>query len=315
VGTTVAVPVLIAVAVAAVVGATLIGVLSVTRRGHHDPDDAGNVRIDAAKLGQSIAHHSRLRRFLLDRRDPQKETGLLLTIAVLVIGALIVAIGALLLMVRRNSGFARWDASAARFGAEHATSAVTDAMAHVTDLGASVVAIGLAIVVGGLYFIRTRRPAVPAYLLTTVLSTVAVNNLVKWIVDRPRPDFARLYEPHGSSFPSGHTATAAATYAALALVLGRGRSRSTKGALVAAAAGITVAVATSRVLLGVHWLTDVAAGAAMGWACFVVASIAFGGRALQVGRSVATAQEAAEDATKAHARTSSPDDRATAVSR
>jgi hypothetical protein len=54
---------------------------------------------------------------------------------------------------------------------------------------------------------------------------------VKWIVDRPRPDLARIASHAGSSFPSGHTATAAATYAALALVLGRGRSRPTKGGL------------------------------------------------------------------------------------
>lgn len=286
-------PVLIALVVATAVGGTLIGVLSTTRR-HHGDDDPGDVHGDPARIGAAIAEHSALKRFLLDRRDPKKETGLLLTVAVVLIAVAIVSIGALLLMVRRNSGFAQWDGVAARFGARHASSAVTGAMEHVTELGSSSVALGLAATVGAYAYVRTRRIAIPAYLLTTVLSTMAVNNVVKWVVDRPRPDLARIASHAGSSFPSGHTATAAATYAALALVLGRGRSRRTKGALVAAAAGITVGVASSRVLLGVHWLTDVAAGTAMGWACFAVCSVAFGGRALQFGRPVAVAQQAAD---------------------
>jgi undecaprenyl-diphosphatase len=313
------VPVLIALVVATVVSAVLIGVLSTTRRHHvygshggHSPGlhsggrsgalhDPGDVRGDPARVGVAIAEHSRLKRFLLERRDPQKETGLLLTVAVAFIAAAILSIGGLLLMVRRGSGFARWDASAARFGAEHASSDVTAAMEWITDLGGSRVALTVVALIGGWTYVRTRRLTVTAYLFTTVLSTMAVNNVVKWIVDRPRPDLARLASHAGSSFPSGHTAAAAATWAAVALVLGRGRRRRTKAALVAAAGGITVAVAASRVLLGVHWVTDVVAGAAMGWACFAVSSVAFGGRALEFGRPVEIAQRAAEEAEAAEA--------------
>ena len=42
-------------------------------------------------------------------------------------------------------------------------------------------------------------------------------------------------------------------------------------------------VAGTRVLLGVHWLTDVLAGLAVGWAWFALWSIAFGGRLLEFG--------------------------------
>ena len=59
------------------------------------------------------------------------------------------------------------------------------------------------------------------------------------------------------------------------------------------AAGIAVAVAASRVLLDVHWLTDVIAGLALGWAWFAVCAIAFGGRLLRFGAAAAVAAIAA----------------------
>ena len=48
---------------------------------------------------------------------------------------------------------------------------------------------------------------------------------IKELADRVRPDLNPIAETLGPSFPSGHSATAAAFYAAAALVLGRGRPR------------------------------------------------------------------------------------------
>jgi membrane-associated phospholipid phosphatase len=62
---------------------------------------------------------------------------------------------------------------------------------------------------------------------------------------------------------------------------------------------VAVAVACSRVMLGVHWLSDVIAGLAFGWAWFAVCAIAFGGRFLNFGAPLKTATSVAASDEKA----------------
>ncbi|WP_439593607.1 phosphatase PAP2 family protein [Microbacterium sp.] len=86
-------------------------------------------------------------------------------------------------------------------------------------------------------------------------------DLVKIVVRRPRPDPALLLHPTGVepstfSYPSGHTAFAVAIGLAIALLFAGRRARAI--ALVCAAA-VALVTAWSRVYLGVHFPTDVAA--------------------------------------------------------
>ena len=118
-----------------------------------------------------------------------------------------------------------------------------------------------------------------------------INNVLKLIVDRDRPAVMQLVETSGSSFPSGHSTAAAAAWAAVALVLGRDRGRVTRAWLAAGAVIIAVAVATSRALLGVHWVTDVVGGLALGWGWFLIVAIVFGGRAQRLGDPVTARPE------------------------
>jgi membrane-associated phospholipid phosphatase len=131
--------------------------------------------------------------------------------------------------------------------------------------------------------LRTQSRWVVPFLFVVVGGEEVLTLTTKQLVDRVRPAFNPAAATLGPAFPSGHSATAAAFYAAAALLLARQRGHTARALLAGLAAGIAVAVAASRVLLEVHWLTDVIAGLALGWAWFAVCGIAFGGRLLRFG--------------------------------
>ena len=86
--------------------------------------------------------------------------------------------------------------------------------------------------------------------------------LIKDLIDRGRPIGAAIDDP---SFPSGHTAWAVAVFGVLAvLALQRRRWLGAIACVVLAGA-----MGPSRVLLGVHWLSDVIAGYAIGLAWLI----------------------------------------------
>ena len=119
----------------------------------------------------------------------------------------------------------------------------------------------LSIAAIGLVLLLTRRwRALLAFAATEALTPLAVN-LLKHIVDRPRPPGAMLHA-NGSSFPSGHAAYAGATAVALVLLFTRPGGQRLIWWLVAALA--TAGMAWSRTYLQLHWLSDVISGALLG---------------------------------------------------
>jgi undecaprenyl-diphosphatase len=279
--------VVLVVLLAAAVGGLVAGVLA-WRLPNFDP---AAPRVPVREVAHEVQEHRRLALFIRSRLDTEVLTGLALTIALLVVLAGLVAVGSLLVMIQHNAGLAHYDLSAARWGATHATTGSTTFLRKVSLLGGTVGMLVVAVAVSVVEYIRRRALAVFGFMTLVVAGQVIVTNVTKVVVDRSRPNIHRLTGFSGASFPSGHAATAAATFAAAAFLLGRGRSQQVKAFLAALAAGIAVGVATTRVLLGVHWLTDVIAGLMMGWAWFAVSSIAFGGRMLQFGQPVKIAEE------------------------
>jgi undecaprenyl-diphosphatase len=252
--------------------------------------DPSSPRATATLVEHELEQHSRLRRFVRARVDPTVATGLVLSAAIAVVIVGFASVGVLVWMVRSHEALARFDRGVATWGGDHATDLSTSVLKAVTQLGSTIGVIVVAVIIAIIEMVRRPARMLPVYLALVVLGQNLIANTVKVIVDRARPDIHPLAGFSGPSFPSGHAAAAAATYAACALVLGRARTPRSHVWLAGIAVGIATGVATSRVLLGVHWLTDVLAGLALGWGWFALCSIAFGGRLLRFGAPVEAAE-------------------------
>ena len=208
--------------------------------------------------------------------------------------------GVLGFLVRSNSSLLRIDRSVAPWGGEHMTSFAQWMLDFVTSFGGTAVIVGTTLLVFVVEMVRRPSRWLSLFLVAVVLGQTLMSSQIKHLLDRVRPTANPIAHTLGPSFPSGHTTGAAACFAAFALVLGRGRSRNTQAVLAGAAVFIAVAVAASRVLLGVHWLTDVLGGLALGLGVVrVLCSIAFGGRLLRLGTPVEAAERVNEAAAAA----------------
>lgn len=130
--------------------------------------------------------------------------------------------------------------------------------------------------IAALLFLRLRREAF--LFAATVISAWGVNSAIKLLVGRERPTIvAHLTDAGGHSFPSGHSFNSAVVYIAMALAFAAfSRRRSVRWTIIASAAVATVLIAVSRVWLGVHYPSDVAAGwlGGAGWA-FLAAALLY----------------------------------------
>jgi membrane-associated phospholipid phosphatase len=223
----------------------------------------------------AMARHPRLRRFLRERFDRDSRRGFLVTAAFAIAFVVALVVGGLLDMVNEGSGLAELDDDVAEWGSTHASSSAVDVLRHVTDLGGTPV-VAAALVATGIVAYRRLRRVEPVVMLAAVgVGQLVLCNLIKAVVDRDRPHVLQLVDVSSPSFPSGHSTAAAACWAAVAFVLGHDAGRGVRAGLASAAVVIAVAVATSRALLGVHWLTDIVAGLVLGWGWFALVLLAF----------------------------------------
>ena len=99
------------------------------------------------------------------------------------------------------------------------------------------------------------------------LGEFALDEWLKAIIRRPRPVYATTFMHHPTwSFPSGHAMGSLVAYGMLAYVLFELGPRSLRFRLmaVAASAALIAIIGISRLYLGVHYLSDVVGGYAVG---------------------------------------------------
>jgi len=171
----------------------------------------------------------------------------------------------------------RFDAAVFHFFQAHQSPA-----AHLLMAGISLLASGWAIsavslaCVAAFWMMPARRPDALALLLAAAGGQGVVYGL-KALFHRARPDVA--FASLGYSFPSGHSFAAVTLYGMLAYWLVCADPR--RGAWVwSGAALLILLIGFSRVFLGVHYASDVAAGFASGlpwlWGCCALSSYSFG---------------------------------------
>jgi len=127
-----------------------------------------------------------------------------------------------------------------------------------------------------LLFLRLRREAV--LFVATVVTGWVINSGMKALIGRPRPEIVpHLTDAGGMSFPSGHSFNSAVVYIAMALAFASLSARhSVRYTIVGTAMVLSAMIAWSRVMLGVHFPSDVTAGwlGGAGWA-FLAAALLY----------------------------------------
>ena len=134
----------------------------------------------------------------------------------------------------------------------------------VTWAGATYVALPVLLAVGSLAPTgrRTLRDRLGAGLLLAGTASLGIyaGLLVNHLVGRARPPYEDWWGAAGGpAFPSGHTTVATVVGLSAAWALAQ-RWSERRGALLAGAAAVALAVGWSRAWLGVHWPSDVVGG-------------------------------------------------------
>lgn len=223
------------------------------------------VRKDISGMGSKITTSFPVTtRLLRARLTPNQYTGLPLTlivIAALYIGALL---GGLVEELLEADELIRLDESINQLIGPIRTEGMITVFTWITDLGGSPALIAVALVTTGLLWAHGRKHLIaPVWL--TILGSQITTYAAKYVLARPRPEFVTEVAALTPSFPSGHTTSAMAVYGFIAYIIARDLMRTRQRfELVYWTAVLISLIGFSRMLLGVHYASDVAAGFLVG---------------------------------------------------
>jgi undecaprenyl-diphosphatase len=192
-----------------------------------------------------------------------------------------VALGATWIFMRiagevREGRTQAFDVAILRYIETHQTPFLDRAAIEVTFLGTGVIVM-MIVLVSGMFLWLTKHKHSALLLIVATAGAILLNGILKAGFDRPRPQvFEWGQHTVSSSFPSGHAMSAATVYMTVAYLAARLQRRRISRVVTLIAATIVVAlIAISRLYLGVHYPTDVAAGVLIGiaWAALCMAML------------------------------------------
>lgn len=127
----------------------------------------------------------------------------------------------------------------------------------ITQLGGTIGLITLAIILS--ITIKNKKTSILIWVNLGI--SALLNQILKYIIQRPRPTEYRIIDQSGYSFPSGHSMVSAAFYGFLIYLIYKNvKNTYIKWGLVSLLSLLIILIGTSRIYLGVHYTSDVLAG-------------------------------------------------------
>ena len=194
-----------------------------------------------------------------------KMRGVVLSALLLIFCALTIA--------AKNGGLDAFEGGVYAALARHINPVLTSIMTAITSCGSTGAVIAVILVLLLVPFTRMKF-GVPVA-INAIFSSL-LNNVLKILIARDRPDILRLAVETGYGFPSGHAMNNTALYAIVILIVFR-QTKNKKIRAFAVIYGITASllIGTSRIFLGVHNAGDVLAGWVMGVAVALLVDTAY----------------------------------------
>ncbi len=144
------------------------------------------------------------------------------------------------------------------------TPGLTEIMKLITFLGSSEFLMYLAGIFLIFIFVNKKCSFTISMLIINLILSAILNEGIKHIIQRSRPDILRLIDIHGYSFPSGHSMVSMSFYGLLILLLLRNFKSKWKYFLISSFATLILFIGFSRIYLGVHFASDVLGGFSFG---------------------------------------------------
>lgn len=134
---------------------------------------------------------------------------------------------------------------------------ITPIMKLITFFGGATCLIGLTLVL----FITIKNKKIGLLIGINLITITILNQLFKFILQRPRPTEYRIINENGYSFPSGHSMISMAFYGFLIyLIYKYVKNKKIKYISITLISVLIIFIGISRIYLGVHYTSDVLAG-------------------------------------------------------